>query len=244
MKKLLGIVSVVVFMFMVGTAVSETWISDDYVRVRDPQTHADLYWQVSPGETVNVLWADDYWLHIMYNGQECIVYKEYFTPASGGTSYTPTQGQPAAKRRVQNKYLGVILKDSKVYREDAYGKEYIGRISAGTQVVVRTIGKFDVGIIFEGRLAYVDKDNVQITGVNLPGNGQVYKVVIPENANYNVVPIRDVADKSGNKVGEVIHADLVREVERAGGWSLVIFDDQGNEGYIRTMYLQEYPNYR
>lgn len=227
-----------------ATGIADQWVtgSEDGVNVRDPETH-ELVGLVTPGTLVDVLYQDDYWLHISYGDQEAIVYKEYFTPLDG--EYTPTT-TPTTPSRPKKPlldtmvYTGVVTKNTKVWVDPDKGPEKAGTLEEGTEILIRAIDKYWYRIYFDGHLRYIPRESAQVTGINLPGDGKVYRLQIPESWDSTVVPIREQPTKESSQLAKLAAGDFVRVVDSLGGWSLVIYDTHGSMGFVSSWYLKEY----
>ena len=249
MKKATLFLNVILTMVLVGimtpttSLAGTTWVtgSADGVNVRNPQTHEQVG-LVRPGTLVDVLYEDDYWLHINYGGQEAIVYKEYFTPADGSYTTKAQSSQTTPRNPLEETmpYIGVVTKTTKVWVDPDKGPEKAGNLEAGTGILIRQVDKYWIRIQFEGHLRYIPRDTAQVTGINLPGDGKVYKLQIPEKFENSVIPIREEANKESKILAKKDPGDFIRIVDSLDGWSLVVYDVHGNMGYVSNWYLKEY----
>ena len=195
------------------------------------------------GSAIQVVGQDKYWLKVKNkDGSIGYVYKQY---AHVGHAEELEALEKASRKSVKipvtnslARFVAVAQTDIKVYKDDL--KTKLGTISAGETVFIRQTGKYWYKVIWGGnQIAYIKAGSgFKITGPNVPSNleGTPMILTVPqgEQAYLKTEPHGKTIAKYSS--GGPIEGFLVLEIE--GGWAKVVYDDQGNVGYIGKRFLK------
>ncbi len=208
------------------------------VNVRDAKKNGNVVGFLRRGEIIKVVEEDSRWVGFyMDNGNIGYVYKQYLHIAHA-EEIEEWERKKKLGIKLENKdaYLvGTLKEDSKIYKTP--NDKILGELEAGTTVFIRQTGKYWYKVIWNNKeLGYVQTSKVKITAPNIPGEEPV-RVVIPKNSAEKA-PIWDSPFKNYRE-SFIKTGYFVRILEEDNDWCKVMYDADGNIGYMHKSWLKE-----
>ncbi|MBQ9266914.1 MAG: SH3 domain-containing protein [Clostridia bacterium] len=187
------------------------------------------------GTVVTVTGESKYWYKIQYgDGKTGYAYKEYLQPAT----YEEYVGAQKPKKEFipptanDGKFIYEAVKDAKVYESRDKGSKQLGTVLEGEVVYVSKTWKYWYQVVLEyERYAYVWADDFEFLEVNLPDVGELRQLT-SRNEGTTEVYVRESADAKAKVVKKLALGTNVRLLSTDGNWAEVVYDADGNVGYV------------
>ncbi len=250
-KVLLFTLALVIFLGSTCVASAETFIvttESDPLNIRLAEDHSQVLGIIRKGKTLKALYTDNYWAYFYYKGKLACAYKSFLTPAS---SYSSAPGPEApetvkpTKSSSKSKALSTDLA-SKIYVVKDTIKNYLtvrdakstsayalGKLYPGDILYVVYVGREWTRVIYNGQYGFVLNKYIEEFAPNLPSEGELYRVSVPDGTNLNV---REKESTSSKVLRKILDTAYVKVIERGEKWSKVYYSNN-DIGYVMNKFI-------
>lgn len=241
-RRLLALILVLCLFLSISCA--ETYIVDPAtgVNLRDANGGGNVIKVVRHGSQVEVIGEDKFWYEVeLADGLKGYIYKDYLHPASGEELREKLVTKKIT-HEADAKFIGTLKETVKVYKK-ANGK-LLGTIEEGDFVFILQTGQYWNKIVWNNtEVAYIQSSACEISEVNIPGEGVVYRLQ-DDYTRYKQVPIRKEPNSNSRRIMYAKNDSYVRVVEEVNDkWALVSYDGYGHMGYVSKLYLRKVKKY-
>ena len=252
MKRVLAILTIMVCLSSVCSAYANTPDSVTYivnpasgVNVRDARREGNVITVIRGGEPVEVTGESNNWYTVRLNdGTTGYIYKDYLHVghAEELEAIDNRRNRRVSIDNTKAEFVGTILSSCKVYKK-ANGK-VIGEYEAGDSVYIRQTGKFWHKIVWNNsEIGYIQAKYVKVVDINIPGEGTVY-MLTDQNNETTKYSIRKEPSYKSKELALFKMGRYVRVLEMVNSvWAKVVYNSNGDIGYVRRTWLQKSQRY-
>jgi len=252
-------ITIALLMVLVLTLLANCGFADTYyvttdidaVNVRSADDHDIILGIVRAGKSINVDYVKGDWAYFTFKGQPAIAYKYYLLTSLDGTGVVPpvtktsTSGQTTSKKRAARAYVSTddasmiyvvsdnVKKSINVRATKSQNGTILGQIYPGDEIYVVRVGKVWTRIVYDEGFAFVPSKYIQLAGVNLPDEGELYKVFVKDGTTLKV---RTGPSQKKKVITTIPNGAFVKVLEDDGKWSYVYYTMK-DLGYVMDKFI-------
>ena len=235
----------------------------DALNVRDAECSEVIYGAIRAGKKIDVKYTKGDWAYLTYKGKDCKVYKPYLEPVSSSKKSSSTPAKKTTTKKTApatttsttfgTKYRfeassSSTQKASMIYVVSDKVKKHLtvrnskstkakalGTLQPGDKIYVIACGYRWARVIYNDQEGFVLSQYIEKVSLNLPDEGETYKVVVKEGTTLNVRP---EPNKNQKYIARIPNGSYVKVIEKVNDdWSLVYYG-MNETGYVSNDFIE------